>query len=285
MYEFFLSIAGIHIRIVAPFQIHVSAESIPFMSHGTEESHLILSFLPVDSLPTIPLDGNWIEDRYYRCVNGLHEIFVRSFPGADPYARLVCGDGFIRCEYLSDFESKFAETCDILNLIGLEKILLDHSSFLLHSSLIRYQNKAILFSAPCGVGKSTQADLWCRFRKAEILNGDRAGVCYVGDSWRAYGMPFAGTSGIFCNQSAPIAAIVILAQGPENLIHRLRPMEGIRHLLLECSCRRWDSEFMNRMLDLLLKLVSAVPVYHLVCRPDEGAVNLLYDTLLKDGFL
>lgn len=285
MYEYFFQFADIQIRIAAPFRIHVSSESIPFMSQGIEEPHLILSFLPVDSLPTISLDGNWIEDRYYRYVSGLHEIFVRSFPGADPYARLVCGDGSIQCEYLSNFESKFAETCDILNLIGLEKILLDHSGFLLHSSLICYQNKTILFSAPCGVGKSTQADLWKRFRSAEILNGDRAGVRFSNDFWCAYGMPFAGTSGIYQNASAPIAAVVTLDQGPENLIQRLRPMEAIRRLLLECSCRRWDSEFMNRMLDLLLKFVSSVPVYHLVCRPDEGAVNLLYDTLLKDGFL
>lgn len=285
MYEYFFQFADIHIRIAAPFLIHVSSESIPFMSQGIEEPHLILSFLPVDSLPTISLDGNWIEDRYYRCVNGSYEIIVRSFPGADPYARLVYGDGSIQCEYLSNFESKFTETCDILNQIGLEKILLDHSGFLLHSSLIRYQNKAILFSAPCGVGKSTQADLWNRFRSAEILNGDRAGVRFSNHFWCAYGMPFAGTSGIYQNASAPIAAVVTLDQGPENLIQRLRPMEAIRRLLMECSCRRWDSEFMNRMLDLLLKFVSLVPVYHLVCRPDEGAVNLLYDTLLKDGLL
>ena len=285
MYEYFFQFADIHIRIAAPFRIHVSSESIPFMSQGIEEPHLILSFLPVDSLPTISLDGNWIEDRYYRCVNGSYEIIVRSFPGADPYARLVYGDGSIQCEYLSNFESKFTETCDILNQIGLEKILLDHSGFLLHSSLIRYQNKAILFSAPCGVGKSTQADLWNRFRSAEILNGDRAGVRFSNHFWCAYGMPFAGTSGIYQNASAPIAAVVTLDQGPENLIQRLRPMEAIRRLLMECSCRRWDSEFMNRMLDLLLKFVSLVPVYHLVCSPDEGAVNLLYDTLLKDGFL
>ena len=285
MYEYFFQFADIHIRIAAPFLIHVSSESIPFMSQGIEEPHLILSFLPVDSLPTISLDGNWIEDRYYRCVNGSYEIIVRSFPGADPYARLVYGDGSIQCEYLSNFESKFTETCDILNLIGLEKILLDHSGFLLHSSLIRYQNKAILFSAPCGVGKSTQADLWNRFRSAEILNGDRAGVRFSNNFWCAYGMPFGGTSGIYQNASAPIAAVVTLDQGPENLIQRLRPMEAIRRLLMECSCRRWDSEFMNRMLDLLLKFVSLVPVYHLVCSPDEGAVNLLYDTLLKDGFL
>ena len=285
MYEYFFQFADIHIRIAAPFLIHVSSESIPFMSQGIEEPHLILSFLPVDSLPTISLDGNWIEARYYRCVNGSYEIIVRSFPGADPYARLVYGDGSIQCEYLLNFESKFTETCDILNLIGLEKILLDHSGFLLHSSLIRYQNKAILFSAPCGVGKSTQADLWNRFRSAEILNGDRAGVRFSNHFWCAYGMPFAGTSGIYQNASAPIAAVVTLDQGPENLIQRLRPMEAIRRLLMECSCRRWDSEFMNRMLDLLMKFVSLVPVYHLVCRPDEGAVNLLYDTLLKDGFL
>ena len=98
-------------------------------------------------------------------------------------------------------------------------------------------------------------------------------------------MPFAGTSGIYRNESVPIAAIVTLAQGPENVIRRLRPMEAVRKLLPECSCRRWDSNFMNAMLDLLLQLVQEIPVYLLECRPDEGAVNLLHDTLVKDGWL
>lgn len=285
MYEYFYRIADIDIRIEAPFQIITSVESVPFLIQRVEHPHLVISFASVDMLPVTTLDGNWIEDRYFEHVNEFDQMYVRSFPGAAPYARLLQSGASIRFEYLKGSENRFTHTCDILNLIGLEKVLLDRSGFLLHSSLICVHDRAILFSAPCGVGKSTQAELWKRFQNAEILNGDRAGVRLLGDRWVAFGMPFAGTSGIYRNASAPVSAIVTLSQGPENVIRRLRPMEAIRRLMMEISCRRWDSEFMNHMLDLLLKLVSSVPVYLLECRPDEGAVNLLYDTLQKDGFL
>lgn len=100
--------------------------------------------------------------------------------------------------------------------------------------------------------------------------------------WKAYGMPFSGTSGIYRNDSVPISTIVVLAQGTENQIERLRPMEAVRKLLPECSCRRWDQTFMDRMLNLLVSLVQQVPVYGLKCRPDQDAVLLLRDTIIKE---
>lgn len=38
--------------------------------------------------------------------------------------------------------------------------MLDYDCFQLHASVIRVNGHGILFSAPSGTGKSTQADLW-----------------------------------------------------------------------------------------------------------------------------
>lgn len=285
MFELFLRITDISICIQAPFEIKICSESSPFLIQSHDQIDFSVVFKPADSLPELPSDGIWHEDMFYTVLDSVPCVYVRNILSESPYALFRYEDRLIRCYYLPGSEIRLNESSSILNLIGLEKLLLDNSSFLLHSSFIRFQGKGILFSAPCGTGKSTQADLWTLYRGSETLNGDRAGVRLCCGRWMAYGMPFAGTSGIYRNENAPITAIVTLTQGPENVIRRLRPMEAIRRLLSECSCRRWDTEFMNQMIDLLMKLVSQVPVYLLECRPDEGAVDLLYQTLQKDGLL
>ena len=285
MYEFFLRFCGVTIRVQAPFPVSIRRESIPFLLDRAEQVDISVAFESVSALPEMDHNVLWQEDRCYTCLDGTAAVFVRNYPGEPPYALFRYEDRLVRCQYIPGSEIRLNESSSILNQIGLEKLLLDNSAFLLHSSFIRYRGQGILFSAPCGVGKSTQASLWEKYRNARILNGDRAGIRFQDGSWTAYGMPFAGSSGIYRNDEAPLGAIVTLAQGPENVIRRLRPMEVVRRLLAECSCLRWDSDFMGRVLDLLLKLAAQIPVYHLECRPDQGAVELLEHTLQKDGLL
>lgn len=285
MYEYFLRFCDVTIRIQAPFRVSIRRESIPFQIPGADKIDLTVSFEPVSALPEMDPDALWQEDRCYTCLDGNSAFYVRNYPGEPPYALFRYEDRLVRCQYTPGSEVRLNESSSILNQIGLEKLLLDNSAFLLHSSFIRYRGRGILFSAPCGVGKSTQAALWEQYRNARILNGDRAGIRVQDGTWTAYGMPFAGTSGIYRNDAAPLGAIVTLAQGPENVIRSLRPMEAVRKLLAETSCRRWDSDFMGRILDLLLKLTAQTSVYHLECRPDQGAVELLEHTLQKDGLL
>ena len=60
-----------------------------------------------------------------------------------------------------------------------------------YKEIIAFQNKAILFSAPSGTGKSTQADLWQKYvRGVEIINGDRAIIGIEDNGVKAYGLPF-----------------------------------------------------------------------------------------------
>lgn len=44
-----------------------------------------------------------------------------------------------------------------LEMLALEKYLLKRNALILHSSFIEYRNKGIVFTAPSGTGKSTQA--------------------------------------------------------------------------------------------------------------------------------
>lgn len=281
-----LNIADFCIQLDTPFPVVIGIEISPFLSENTDSCHFHIVFqAEQDAMPALPADGHWVQDRYYTVYNGANTVFVRNGPDQSPYALIVELPDFFLCRYLPEFERFFYDSSDILNVIGMESLLLQQGGLLLHSSLVRWQDRGILFSAPCGTGKSTQADLWEIFMGSQTLNGDRAGIRCINGKWRAFGMPFAGTSGIYRNESAPIVAIVVLAQSKQNCIRRLTPMEAVRKLLPECSCRRWNPFFMDQLLSLLLALVQQVPVYRLECRPDQEAVQLLHDTITKEEII
>lgn len=163
----------------------------------------------------------------------------------------------------------------VINGLEAEHLVVQNGGFLFHCSYIAWQGSAILFAAPSGVGKSTQAELWRRHRGARVINGDRAVVKLGENGVEAWGVPFSGSSGISHKSCLPVKAIVCLSQAPQTSI---RPLSGVRafRLLWEgCSLHTWDKEDVARCSDTVLRVVQQVPVYHLACTPDEEAVRAL----------
>lgn len=165
------------------------------------------------------------------------------------------------------------------SLFALERRMLQKDSFILHSAYIRHRGRAILFSAPSGTGKSTQASLWAQYAGAEIVNGDRALV--RPDTGTVSGVFYAGTSGISRNVTASLQAVVLLEQGAENRVCTLRPREAFARLLSQCAYYQRDAVSAGRMTELAALLVTNVPVRQLTCRADGDAVRTLEEELRR----
>lgn len=168
--------------------------------------------------------------------------------------------------------------------VSLPQLLLPHNAFFIHSSFISINGKAVLFSAPCGVGKSTQAALWEKHRNAEVINGDKAGVL-VENGVYACGVPFCGTSGICKNRTFPLGAIVLLSQSPENNIKRLAGIEAMRAVMQNIYLDLIAPNEQKTVIDLLIELLKTVPVYSLGCTADENAVITLENELRSGGVI
>ena len=69
-----------------------------------------------------------------------------------------------------------------LSLLALERRLSERPCLILHCAYLEYQGKAMLFSAPSGTGKTTQAGLWEQYRGSRTVNGDKALLEYDGKS-------------------------------------------------------------------------------------------------------
>lgn len=163
----------------------------------------------------------------------------------------------------------------LLNTIAFEKDLARQHKVILHSSFIETDCGAILFTAPCQTGKSTQAELWRKYKAAKVHNGDRTCIWKEEDVWYAGGIPWCGTSGIMHNVKVTLKAIVVLSQGPENVIRRLKVRELIPNVIKQTTINSWDPEMLSIARNLWLDLAGDLPVYHLSCLPDQGAVDVL----------
>lgn len=167
----------------------------------------------------------------------------------------------------------------LLTGLDLPHLLAIHHGFLLHASYITYKGRAILFTAPSETGKSTQAQLWCDHMGAELINGDRAAVRVFDDGIKACGIPFAGSSQVRKNVTAPLAAIVYLSQAPDNTITRLRGIQAFRRIWEGCTVNAWNREDMELSTNTVSQVISQIPVYHLACTPDVRAVELLKNAM------
>lgn len=284
--QYSLDLLGLRFRLSVPFELHIGPSMTPFLhpAQGEEgQFHIIVrpGYLPLPGENSI-----WNETGYYEHTDRYLRVLRCQGRGESAFAMVEMNDtGNIRVTYRPEFVQFFKNAADLMQHIGLERLLLHHGGIILHASFIAKEGRGILFSAPSGTGKSTQAKLWNTLRDYEILNGDRAGIRNGKNGWQAWGLPYAGTSGIFRNEFADLHAIVVLRQGSENRIDRLRVVDAIRYLYPQTTVHHWSAQFVNDVLDILQAITCDVPVYLLECLPNEDAVSLLEQTLMTEGVL
>lgn len=173
-------------------------------------------------------------------------------------------------------------------LVGADfyKELLNYKGCLLHASAVVIDEEAYLFSADCGIGKSTHTSLWLKYLKEKepyILNDDKPAIRIMEDGIYAYGTPFSGKYDINENTRAKLKGICFIEQSTTNTIKRMEPKEAIT-LFFEQTLRRLSKEQMLKLLDIMDVILKNVPCYKLCCDMSEEAVKLSYNTMRGEDF-
>lgn len=158
-------------------------------------------------------------------------------------------------------------------------VCLQHDLLSIHAAIVEYQHQAFIICAPSGTGKTTHARLWRDHKHALIINGDRAVIGQNGEQWMVYGTPWSGTSGEQIKREAPLTAMVILEQSPLNAVEEWSGLKAFTSMLPHLLYPTWDKVLAEKAVDLLQALLSDIPVYHLLCRPDQAAVEALDQAL------
>lgn len=174
---------------------------------------------------------------------------------------------------------QYYELTGILRCI-CEKILEEYNGFFLHCSCLLYEDKAIVFTAKSGTGKSTHARLWREILgdKVTMINDDKPIVRYIDGEFIIYGTPWNGKHSLSNNIKAPIKAIYYLHQAKENKVERCDPISSISKMLSQTILPD-NKNIMNELLDMMEKLVCNVPMFDLYCNISEDAVHTVLDSL------
>lgn len=285
MYSYYLNIAKLVLKIESPRILSFQSSVQPFETKESEEPNVVYS-MSFEETMTVKkkiiykgdfiafLEGDEIgRTKGITTTKGIESVTLRK-KDRDSFSIFLP-------KSLKEEKVLFKQI-NLMNYLAFEDVLINHQGFILHSSFISWQNNGILFTAPSGTGKSTQADLWKKYEDADIYNGDRTIIRKIDGKYYGFGSPYAGSSGIYRNESAPIKAIVVIEQEPDNVIRRLHGREAFLPLFRETLMNTWNKEYMEKMTDLLMDVACQIPVYHLSCRPDQGAVNTVKNEILKE---
>jgi hypothetical protein len=158
-------------------------------------------------------------------------------------------------------------------------VLAKSGGFLLHSASAIRNGKAFLFAGVSGAGKTTISRL--APADATLLTDE---ISYVrkmddsenGDAYTAFGTPFTGElAKLGENTSAPVAALYLLAQGPENRIDPVTTSDAGRELLANMLFFAEDPEMVHSAFQAACDFVSRIPVYRLTFVPDARVWEMI----------
>ncbi len=280
MYSCQFKTGEVVINVETPEKLDVNDRFSLFLSDG-ENADVTVKFEYTDE---IKVQGRIIAD----CDNLLiteddgYNCYYYHLTGESDYYALRKERKNANCQKIVYLPKKYKGqiwTRVVFDLMGYEDIAAQNGAVVFHASVVEHNGGAILFTAPCGTGKSTQAELWRKYRNADIINGDKA-LIYVKDGVPTVsGLTFCGSSNICKNKKLPVIAIVSLSQAKENTIRKLTGLGAYKAIYGGCYHSSSGVEI-NRMIDdVAEKFALSVPVVSLACLPDSSAVDTL------DGFL
>ena len=153
-------------------------------------------------------------------------------------------------------------------------LLAKQGGLLVHASSAVRNGHAFLFAGVSGAGKTTISRL--APPDAILLTDEISYLRREGDGYVAYGTPFAGElAEPGANVRAPLAALYLLAQGPENRIDPASESQATRAVLESVLFFAHDSMLVGQVFDSVCELVRRVPVRRLTFVPDRRVWELI----------
>lgn len=169
--------------------------------------------------------------------------------------------------------------CIMQNII----MQLPKNRLVMHGAVVEYKNKAYLFTAPSGTGKTTHISMWTKYLKdkVRIINGDKPVLVVNEDEVIAFGAPWCGKEGWQINTNAPLAGICLLERGNENLIKEINPGKYIEYFLKELYIGSSKNTLLD-VVDIFEKISRSVRFYHMKCNISKEAAKCSFEKMTGD---
>lgn len=165
--------------------------------------------------------------------------------------------------------------------------LMHRDCIVFHGASFLWHDKAWLFTAPSGTGKTTQLRNWETLfgREIAILNGDKPILQLCADgSILVHPSPWKGKEGLGKDDIiAPLGGIILLQQARENHIRRMDPSEAVRLLFGRSYSTFSTKEDVRNAVRIMDGILKASPVWMLQNLGDHASARLMRQRLIEEG--
>lgn len=205
--------------------------------------------------------------------------------GAKADARIIINDEDIDLSHAMQYNLKTIQVKPQNVLSKTTEALLEFDVLLMHGAVIAVNDKAYLFAAPSGTGKTTHILKWMEYLPdAFVVNGDKPFI-KLGDgvdkSPLACGSPWAGKENMYTNNMVPLKAIILMERAEDNRIDRISFADAFPGLLQQTH-RPKDTNKMRKTLKLLQQLHPAVKFYQFKCNNYKNdCFDIAYNALVR----
>lgn len=156
--------------------------------------------------------------------------------------------------------------------------LVQEDVILMHGAVVAVDDRAYLFTAKSGTGKTTHIRRWLEAfgSRAVVVNGDKPLLRITSEGVTAYGTPWDGKEHLSCNIALPLKAVCILTRSEQNRIERISKKEATP-MLLQQLYRPAAPAALAKALALTDRLGSSTALYRLGCNMEPEAALVAYN--------
>ena len=145
---------------------------------------------------------------------------------------------------------------------------------MIHAASCVRNGRAFLFMGVSGAGKTTISRL--APPGATLLTDEISYVRRTGNTYQAFGTPFSGElAQPGENVNAPLRAVYVLVQGPENKVERVSAPVALRELMKSILFFAQDERLVDRVFTSACRMAEAVSFYRLTFLPDRRVWSLI----------
>ena len=182
----------------------------------------------------------------------------------------------IPCIPYSEYSLSVYRACDRL---------LKHKRCIFHGAAFLWKDKAYVFTAKSGTGKSTQLSHWMNLYgdEVQIMNGDKPVFVLNQEGITVMPSPWKGKEGLGNDSlSAPLGGIILLEQGKTNSIQKIYPQQSVPRLLQRILFTADTKEHVLSAAEIIEGIVTSVPVWNLINTGDTESAEMTYEALRKE---
>lgn len=150
---------------------------------------------------------------------------------------------------------------------------LDNGMFMLPSSAVLDGGKLVLFAAPQGTGKSTQAEIWARSFNAPKINDGFSLLKVSEGEVVSYATPWSGLKEETAADIHKVKSVMCLKR---NTFDKVEPMDkptGVLSLLSLSATPLWTEDMTSKALDICKEIYGATDVKRFYCTPTPDSAQ------------